>query len=97
MSKPFKLVTQPVEKKNHCAHCGVQTLSRSNVQGPGFNSDDGGPQEGDISVCDQCAEISVYDEDLVMQKPPEGFEPPPQVILVQQTIRLFNELHKRRN
>lgn len=65
MIKTFNTGEGP--KKSTCPYCNSQ-LDRSEGFST-YNPDDRLPQPGDVSVCAECGEPAIFDEDMVMVKP----------------------------
>lgn len=53
--------------KTECPYCHEE-LDRSTGMSP-YNPEDKKPSPGDVSVCSECGEISIFDQDMNMVKP----------------------------
>lgn len=87
--------TSKLNNKSHCPNCGIKLDAASSMKGHI-------PEEGDVSICIECAEILEYDDKLMLNKiSKEKFEILPdstikQLRYYQKVIFEKNENRRRR-
>ena len=53
-------------KPDRCPHCGALVDAAGSAPG---DKDEGGPEQGSISICLYCARPSIFDSDLRLHRP----------------------------